>query len=209
MSESLAHTNGHSYEITNFKDNVKLAVELKHYIKDNSLSQKISGKDYVMVEGWQFAGAMLGLAAVIRKTECLTGEDKIFKYKAVAEIINLRTGAVVGAGEAICSKAEGKKSSFDEYAIMSMAQTRAIGKAFRNLLAWVIKAAGYSPTPAEEMDFQSDVITLDIAQCRSMIAGCKNEEDLQMVYDTFPELPYIVELTKTLGKKQKELKPAA
>jgi outer membrane biosynthesis protein TonB len=31
-----------------------------------------------------------------------------------------------------------------------------VGKAYRNLLAWVIKAAGYEATPAEEMDFQKE-----------------------------------------------------
>jgi hypothetical protein len=37
-----------------------------------------------------------------------------------------------------------------------MAQTRAIGKAYRNLLAWLMKAAGFEATPAEEMDFARD-----------------------------------------------------
>ena len=32
-----------------------------------------------------------------------------------------------------------------------MAQTRAIGKAYRNLLGWVMKLAGYETTPSEEM----------------------------------------------------------
>src|SRR6185369_14512327 len=45
------------------------------------------------------------------------------------------------------------KRRFDEYAIASMAQTRAIGKGFRNLLGWLMKAAGVEATPAEEMDF--------------------------------------------------------
>ena len=36
-----------------------------------------------------------------------------------------------------------------------MAQTRAIGKAYRNILAWIIRAAGYEPTPAEEMDYMT------------------------------------------------------
>lgn len=39
---------------------------------------------------------------------------------------------------------------------MSMAQTRATGKAFRNVLAWAIRAAGYEPTPAEEMDYNTN-----------------------------------------------------
>ena len=32
-----------------------------------------------------------------------------------------------------------------------MAQTRAIGKAYRNLIGWVMKMAGYEATPKEEM----------------------------------------------------------
>jgi len=32
-----------------------------------------------------------------------------------------------------------------------MAQTRAIGKAYRNVIGWVIKLAGYEGTPSEEM----------------------------------------------------------
>jgi hypothetical protein len=59
----------------------------------------------------------------------------------------------VSVGIAICSNKEGSKKFFDEYAILSMAQTRAVGKAFRNQLAWLMKAAGFEATPAEEMDF--------------------------------------------------------
>jgi len=33
-----------------------------------------------------------------------------------------------------------------------MSQTRSIGKAYRNLLAWLISAAGFQATPAEEME---------------------------------------------------------
>ena len=32
-----------------------------------------------------------------------------------------------------------------------MAQTRAIGKAYRNIIGWVMKMAGYEGTPGEEM----------------------------------------------------------
>ncbi len=50
---------------------------------------------------------------------------------------------LVSVGIAICSNKEGSKKFFDEYAILSMAQTRAVGKAFRNQLAWLMKAAGF------------------------------------------------------------------
>ena len=41
--------------------------------------------------------------------------------------------------------------------MMSMAQTRALGKAYRMALGWIMKMAGYEATPAEEMpDFKSN-----------------------------------------------------
>ena len=55
-----------------------------------------------------------------------------------------------------CSNEEQKKHTFDEYAIESMAQTRAEGKAWRMLLAWMMKAAGFEQTPAEEMEEQKE-----------------------------------------------------
>ena len=57
-------------------------------------------------------------------------------------------------GFAVCSSEEfaKKKAGFEEYAVLSMAQTRAISKGYRNIIGWVIKLSGYEPTPAEEME---------------------------------------------------------
>lgn len=38
-----------------------------------------------------------------------------------------------------------------EFSIRSMAQTRATGKVYRLALSWIMKMAGFEPTPAEEM----------------------------------------------------------
>jgi hypothetical protein len=89
---------------------------------------------------------------IITDTKDLSNETTI-KYMATCEVRNINTGLVVATGIALCSNAEKTKRYFDEYAILSMAQTRAIGKAYRNLLAWLMKAAGFEATPAEEMDF--------------------------------------------------------
>jgi hypothetical protein len=89
---------------------------------------------------------------IITDTKDLSNETTI-KYMATCEVRNINTGNVVATGIALCSNAEKTKRYFDEYAILSMAQTRAIGKAYRNLLAWLMKAAGFEATPAEEMDF--------------------------------------------------------
>ena len=147
-----------SYELINKDSMLKLSTELSQLIKEKGLSSNIQGKQFVNVEGWQFAGASLGLMPIITETTDLTrrgtepGQVEI-KYMAKCEVRNITSGQLVATGVALCSNFERSKKGFDEYAILSMAQTRAIGKAYRNLLAWLMKAAGFEATPAEEMDF--------------------------------------------------------
>ena len=145
-------TTSPSYELINKDSMLKLSTELSKLIKEKGLSSNIQGKQFVNVEGWQFAGASLGLMPIITSTQDLSNETAI-KYMATCEVRNITTGQLVATGIALCSNAEKTKRYFDEYAILSMAQTRAIGKAYRNLLAWLMKAAGFEATPAEEMDF--------------------------------------------------------
>ena len=135
-----------NYSIDKINDLQHLSVILKEHIIKNNLFVKIANNNYVLVEGWLFAGGMLGLFPRIVKVEKI---DK--KWMAQAEIIDRKTDKVVSVGYALCSPEETKKKSFDEYAILSMAQTRAIGKAYRNIIGWVIKMAGYESTPAEEI----------------------------------------------------------
>jgi hypothetical protein len=144
-----------SYELINKDSMLKLSTELSQLIKEKGLSSNIQGKQFVNVEGWQFAGASLGLMPIITSTQDLSNETAI-KYMATCEVRNITTGQLVATGIALCSNAEKTKRFFDEYAILSMAQTRAIGKAYRNLLAWLMKAAGFEATPAEEMDFAKE-----------------------------------------------------
>lgn len=144
-----------SYELINKDSMLQLSNELSKLIREKGLSSNIQGKQFVNVEGWQFAGASLGLMPIITDTKDLSNENSI-KYMATCEVRNINTGAVVATGIALCSNSEKTKRYFDEYAILSMAQTRAIGKAYRNLLAWLMKAAGFEATPAEEMDFANE-----------------------------------------------------
>ena len=146
------------YDLIKADDMLELSNQLAKLIKEKGLSSNIQGKQFVNVEGWQFAGAALGLMPIITETTDLTrrgtepGQVEI-KYMAKCEVRNINTGQLVATGVAICSNFEHSKKRFDEYAILSMAQTRSIGKAYRNLLAWLMKSAGFEATPAEEMDF--------------------------------------------------------
>ena len=57
----------------------------------------------------------------------------------------------VGAAESMCSRSESKWKTSDDYAVRSMAQTRAVSKALRLPLGFIMELAGYSATPAEEI----------------------------------------------------------
>lgn len=141
-----------SYHMVNKDSMLSLSNELKKFVKDAHLVSNIKGKDYCNVEAWQMAGASLGLFPIITDIKDLSKEGEI-KYMATCEVRSYQDNKLVSIGVAICSNKEGSKKYFDEYAILSMAQTRAVGKAFRNQLAWLMKAAGFEATPAEEMDF--------------------------------------------------------
>ncbi|TGE29392.1 hypothetical protein [Hymenobacter metallicola] len=141
-----------SYDIARSDETLDLAKDLAKFIKDNKLSTTVQGKEFVNVEGWQYAGSRLGIVPIVDHVINVSTEAEL-KYQAKVTLFDLRSGHTVGAGFAICSNKEQGKKFYQEFAIMSMAQTRAIGKAYRNILAWIIRAAGYEPTPAEEMDY--------------------------------------------------------
>jgi hypothetical protein len=93
--------------------------------------------------------AMIGVFPHVVSTTKLDREDEI-AYHAKVELRTLN-GQTVGIGEAICSSRERNWSARDEYAVLSMAQTRATGKASRLSFSWLLGLAGYDGTPAEEM----------------------------------------------------------
>jgi hypothetical protein len=133
---------------------VDFAQTLKQVIIDQKLYTNIQGKNYVHVEAWQFCGGVLKVFPVVTELVDLS-DDKVVKYRAQVELRRV-TGELIGGGIAICSNKEKGKQFFDEYAVASMAQTRAVSKAYRNAFGWLMKLAGYEATPAEEMDVRSD-----------------------------------------------------
>lgn len=220
-------TNQPRFDLINSDSMLNLSKDLAKLIKEKGLSSNIQGKQFVNVEGWQFAGASLGLMPIITETTDLTrrgtepGQVEI-KYMAKCEVRNINTGQLVATGVAICSNFEHSKKRFDEYAILSMAQTRAIGKAYRNLLAWLMKAAGFEATPAEEMDFAvetpkkpsqtvQEVVAeiveedeVDIDAIKMEIANCTKVKQLTDLYFGYKQLFDSNEMLKKLLSMKKE-----
>ncbi|MGB3617117.1 MAG: hypothetical protein WBA12_03300, partial [Catalinimonas sp.] len=131
-----------SYDISRSDETLQLAQDLAHFIQENNLAINLHGKQYVNVEGWQYAGARLGILPVVEELINIGTEGGEIKYQAKVNLLNLKSDQVVGTGYSICSNRENGKKYYQEFAIASMAQTRAIGKAYRNILAWIIRAAG-------------------------------------------------------------------
>lgn len=113
----------------------------------------ISGRDYIKVEGWQTLGAMTKIdhvEVVWCREYTPPGGSQPIGWEARVEVRD-RDGNVRGTGEAMCVRTETNWKSRDEFALRSMAQTRAMGKAYRMALSYVVSLAGYEATPAEEM----------------------------------------------------------
>jgi hypothetical protein len=132
------------------------ATALKDVIEANKLYAEIPGKrgqtkKHVYVQGWTFLGSMLGVHPVTVWTKRMTmSEDGVDGWEARVEA-RTRSGDIVGAAEAMCTRDEDNWGDRDEYAIRSMAQTRATSKALRQPLDFVMQLAGFDATPAEEV----------------------------------------------------------
>lgn len=122
-----------------------VANALKSVILKQGLVSTISGKQYPRCEAWTLLGTMLGIFPVCQWTKQVEGG-----WEARVEA-RTRDGAVVGSAEAQCLRAERNWANRDDFALRSMAQTRATAKALRMPLGFVMTLSGFEPTPAEEM----------------------------------------------------------
>ena len=125
----------------------RVASVLVDVIKDRKLFARISGHEHITAEGWTTLGGMLGVVPVVVWTKPNeTGDGYLARVEA-----RTLDGRVVGAAESECSRAERKWKTAEPYAIRSMAQTRAIGRALRAPLGQIVVLAGYEPRAAEEI----------------------------------------------------------
>lgn len=157
-----------------------IAGALKEVLREQKLTARMGGgREHVEIGGWQAAGTMLGAlggeplhAETVWSRRILdeTGKPESTRFtiffkrnrvEVAAEVegfsweakVEVRTpdGTVVGSAEAMCSRTEKTWCERDDFALRSMAETRAESRAYRKAIGWIINMAGYSATPAEEM----------------------------------------------------------
>lgn len=128
-----------------------IANALKGVITKAKLCVSIQGRDHVMVEGWTVMLSMLQVYPQVEWTRKIDDED--CTYEARVRLVHMPSGRLVCAADAMARASEKPKGwGRDEFSVRSMAQTRATGKAARLGFSWIVRLAGYEPTPAEEMD---------------------------------------------------------
>lgn len=191
---------------------LEFATSLKEMIVQNKLYTDIKGKNYVNVEGWQIAGAFTGTYPIVEKVEQIpTANPKEYKYRAEVSLRD-KDNNVVGYGVALCSNKEHGKTGFDEYAVASMAQTRAVGKAYRMKIGWLLKVAGYETTPAEEMDAIKEAQVVEerkkrptireISYAETTLEQATTVDELKIMWEALGELQKVPEIMA----KKNELK---
>jgi hypothetical protein len=130
-----------------------IATALKKVVDDKHLYIDIRNKRHTYVEGWTCMLAMIGVTPREEGSQRFpdgSWEGTVGLYAS--------DGHKVGGASALCGVDETDAkggltwASRPEYARKSMALTRATGKAARLSFSWIMVLAGYSPTPAEEMD---------------------------------------------------------
>lgn len=111
-------------------------------------AQKIQGKSYVKVEGWQAIAVAHGCVASSREVEAVEGG-----IRAIGEIRRMTDGFVIATAEGFVGDDETMWAKRPMFARRAMAQTRAISRACRSAFAHVVVMidASLQTTPAEEM----------------------------------------------------------
>ncbi len=164
----------------------KVATALQDIIDKKQLFKSIGGKKHVLVEGWTCLGSMLGVFPRTAWTKPLENG-----WEARVEVVNLQ-GAVISAAEASCTRDEANWGKRDDYALRSMAQTRATSKALRMPLGFIAVLAGYSGTPAEEMPHEALGARVRPAQPDSgvLVGEIVDESDVPLALRADPNRVY-------------------
>jgi hypothetical protein len=140
----------------------------------------IRGKQYPKIEWWTTVSASLGLFPQVVFAQRLERDDEI-AYEAKVAVY--RQNQIVASGEAMCSSKEERWSHADEYAIKSMAITRASGKAYRIPLSFLAVMAGLEATPAEEIPVAEPTTSGDAATAPQIASITRLARDQRLTDD--------------------------
>jgi hypothetical protein len=137
----------------------RIASAAMHMIETQGLVQAFGQGRHVKVDGWLCIARLANARTHVEWERPLRddsgnvirdGQGRPFGWEASVQVLNQHS-EVVGDAVSQCARDESNWRSRDDYAVRSMAQTRATGKALRVALGFVAAMAGFDATPAEEL----------------------------------------------------------
>ncbi len=130
----------------------EMAKLLSQVVNQADLAKSFGGKKkHLEYEAWQTIGQFFQATPVTEWTRPIKDGEKIVGWEAKVNIVNAE-GRTIASAENMCMRDEPNWRDKPNYALRSMAQTRTASKAYRSVFAFVAVLAGYSATPAEEMN---------------------------------------------------------
>ena len=150
------------------------------------LNKKNPEAEYVMVEGWEILGTFLGIVPVTTIIKDLKNKHgHTIGYRSRGTLYRnpiIKNDEIVGGTVIARAEAQADKNGWqkDLFAIASMSQTRALGKAYRMGLSWIMKMAGFESTPAEEMPKFNETEIIE-AQAHTKVKTESKTEDVTFI----------------------------
>jgi hypothetical protein len=126
----------------------RIATPLKELLDSQNLIMNLGKGEHVLIDGWLMLCTMLGCTPVTEWIEPMSENESDAKY-AYRACVSIKKGDTILATQKHIATSNGNQS--DDFAVASMAETRATSKACRKALGWVVKMAGLNPTPFEDM----------------------------------------------------------
>lgn len=130
------------------------AKELMKVVKEVGLSRKFGGdRPHLYAEAWQILARFSGYHGIVDEPQEIYEDTppRLIGFKAQAHVYD-QDGREVSRATSYCMRDEPNWRNKPMFQLASMAQTRALSKAYRLELGWIAVLAGYSATPAEEME---------------------------------------------------------
>ena len=135
---------------------------LYNVVEKQHLYQEIRGKKYLQLEAWQTLGKFCNVIGEIEWVKPVDLWDaKGFEARAIIKMTEVSTdeegnthtkvGDTIAVAESMCMDDEPNWQGKPIFQLKSMAQTRALSKAYRSCLSFIVALAGYAVSPAEEM----------------------------------------------------------
>jgi hypothetical protein len=127
------------------------AREIVDVARSGQLLANVGGREYPLTECMTLIGRMTGHTVAVEWSRKVPAEWQVGDGWEARAVVRDQNGHEVAAAESMCLRSERAWSKRDEFAVRSMAQTRASGKALRLALGYIVTLAGWEALPAEEI----------------------------------------------------------